>query len=198
MKQLLMVWRKTPIQMSQIPEGYRFHNWRRGGDEILSAEAWTEQWLDLHDPDHTQRETFVNWLPEVYDDIRVPDDGFFTVLTEQNALVATACIQLGEHTPESATVHAVCASRDHKGKNLGRIVTVAVVEYAKRLGIDEVYLTTDDWRIPAVKIYLDLGFVPVYWDEDMRERWGKLFDLLGRKNVTVIDENGNDEIINAE
>ena len=29
-------------------------------------------------------------------------------------------------------------------------------------------------------------------------RWQKLFDLLGRKNVTVIDESGNDEIVNAE
>ena len=79
-------------------------------------------------------EQITKWFPEVYNDTRVPDDGFYTILHGERELVAVSCIQLGEHTPGSATVHAVAASSDHKGKGLGRIVTQLVMLEAQRRG----------------------------------------------------------------
>lgn len=194
-KQLLMVWRNdSPLAPLALPEGYRFHNWRRGGDEILSYEKYRECWIKMWSAEGIERIT--KWFDEVYNDALVPDDGFFTILYDEGEPVAVSCIQIGEHTPDSATVHAVAASTDHKGKGLGRIITQAVMLEAQKRGIYETYLTTDDWRIPAVKIYLDLGFRPVLWDSDMRERWMKLLEFFGRYDVPAVDENGADIVLN--
>lgn len=194
MKQLLMVWYSAPIEPTPIPDGYDFHVWHRGGDETLDFATYKRAWIEMRAAEGI--EPITNWFPIVYDDPRVPDDGFFTVLC-RGELVATSCIQLGEHTPDSATVHAVAASPSHKGKRLGRIITEAVMLQAHRRGIERVYLTTDDWRIAAVKIYLDLGFRPVLWDTDMRERWQKLLVQLDRHDVPAVDEQGEDIVLNA-
>jgi mycothiol synthase len=39
-------------------------------------------------------------------------------------------------------------------------------------------LDTDDFRIPAVKTYLNLGFIPVYVEEGQPKRWQGLFEKL--------------------
>ena len=192
MKQLLMVWYNAPIALTPVADGYRFHVWRRGGDEMATLEEYKRAWIDMRAAEGV--EAITNWFDVVYDDPRVPDDGFYTVFYGSE-LVATSCIQFGEHTPDSATVHAVAASPAHKGKRLGRIITEAVMEQARRRGIEKTYLTTDDWRIAAVKIYLDLGFRPVLWDTDMRERWQKLLDHLGRRQVPAVDEEGKDILL---
>ena len=40
-------------------------------------------------------------------------------------------------------------------------------------------LDTDDFRLPAIKNYLNLGFVPVYVGENHGERWRIIFKKLG-------------------
>jgi mycothiol synthase len=47
-------------------------------------------------------------------------------------------------------------------------------EVTRRLlsaGYREIYLQTDDWRLPAIKTYLNLGYVPLLCEPDMEERW---------------------------
>lgn len=189
-----MVWENAPLTPLTVPEGYRLHNWRRGGDDLVSVQEYRERWIPMWGAENERQIT--EWFPEVYNDPRVPDDGFYTVLYGERELVATSCIQIGEHTPDSATVHAVAACADHKGKGLGRIVTQAVMQEARRRGIAKTYLTTDDFRLPAVKIYLDLGFRPVLWDTDMRDRWMKLLTFFDRHDVPAVDENGENTVLN--
>lgn len=184
----------APTEPLSLPEGYRFHVWHRGGDEMLTEEEYRAGWICLWGVDGVEKIT--QWFPEVYTDARVPDDGFFTILYGERELVAVSCIQIGEHTPGSATVHAVAASMAHKGRGIGKFITQAVVEDAQKRGIREVYLTTDDHRLPAVKIYLDLGFIPVLWDTDMRERWERLLDYFSRFDVPAVDENGDRILLN--
>jgi len=38
-------------------------------------------------------------------------------------------------------------------------------------GYRHVYLKTDDWRLPAIKTYLKLGFLPFLFSPDMEGRW---------------------------
>jgi mycothiol synthase len=38
-------------------------------------------------------------------------------------------------------------------------------------GFRTIYLSTDDHRLPAMRVYLGLGFVPHLWREDMPARW---------------------------
>ncbi len=189
MAQLLMKWDSSePLQEMVIPEGFSFHQYHRGGDEVLTEDAFQYQWIDIRDPQHGERITW--WYHIVYDDPRVPDDGFFLVLDKEGRIAASACIQLGEHMPDSATVHSVCAGEKFRGRGLGKAVTIAVMRYAKEHGIREVYLTTDDNRIPAVGLYLSLNFLPVLYLPDMRGRWQQLFEQLQMDHPGIIDEQG--------
>ncbi len=46
-------------------------------------------------------------------------------------------------------------------------------------GYREIYLCTDDWRLPAIKTYLNLGYVPLLCTSDMDERWRLVARNLG-------------------
>jgi hypothetical protein len=39
-------------------------------------------------------------------------------------------------------------------------------------------LDTDDFRLPAVKTYLNLDFVPIYVDVDQPDRWCEVLEKL--------------------
>ena len=65
----------------------------------------------------------------------------------------------------------MAADPDHKGKGLGYIVCAAVVKRFLDVGYSEIFLKTDDFRLPAVKTYLKMGFVPHYTADDHKQRW---------------------------
>ena len=53
-----------------------------------------------------------------------------------------------------------------------------------------VYLTTDDFRLPAIVGYLKAGFVPVIYDEGMVERWQKICDQLNMHGYEMLNDDG--------
>ncbi len=69
-----------------------------------------------------------------------------------------------------------------RGRKLGRAVCARVLQYLKENGCTQIVLTTDDFRIPAIKTYLSLGFQPVQNNEEMRRRWGAILSRLGEEN----------------
>ena len=80
-------------------------------------------------------------------------------------------------------VHMVCALESHRGRGLGRLVTLAVLHRLRERGFERADLATDDWRLAAIKSYLGLGFVPLYLPDvdgfDPHEpRWSAIFSLL--------------------
>ena len=46
-------------------------------------------------------------------------------------------------------------------------------------GIARILLNSDDWRLAALKTYLNLGFLPVLNDFDMADRWQAIYEKLG-------------------
>lgn len=196
MGQLLMTI-QSPAEMPliRLPEGFQTHQFHRGGDVLLTLEDFRSQWIGIRDPDHGK--VMSDWYENVYHDPRVPDDGFFLIVRGENEIVSSASIQLGEHTPDSATVHAVCTSETYRGLGLGRAVMLQVLSYAAVHEISDVYLTTDDWRIPAVALYLKMKFLPILYEADMRDRWTKICKEHNFTDIPVISENGSSEILNA-
>jgi hypothetical protein len=58
-------------------------------------------------------------------------------------------------------------------------------------GIDHCILTTDDYRLPAIKNYLVGGFRPVIYEDpesDMRARWLAVAKNLGFEDLEFIEE----------
>ena len=65
----------------------------------------------------------------------------------------------------------VVSHPNHRGKGLGRAVCTAVLRFFVDRGYESVVLLTDDWRLPAIGLYLSLGFVPEMTRGDMPSRW---------------------------
>ena len=62
---------------------------------------------------------------------------------------------------------------------------------AEERGLDFCLLTTDDYRLPAIKNYLVGGFRPVIYedpDSNMRERWLAVAEKLGFGELDFIEE----------
>jgi mycothiol synthase len=94
----------------------------------------------------------------------------------------TATAQLHLHlddvyapTPELGWVAAL---PDHRGKGIGYLVCLAVLRFAASVGHQEIFLRTDDHRLPAIRSYLRLGFEPWLFDETARDRWDRIRHVL--------------------
>ncbi len=114
------------------------------------------------------------WTPNRVTDalVNADDVAAIYVIREGNQVIATASARLlPDSYPGSGYVHWVAASPSHRGKRLGYLVSLAVLHEFVRLGCRDAVLETDDDRLPALKTYLSLGFVPEYRDASHADRW---------------------------
>lgn len=99
-----------------------------------------------------------------------------TFLVEHDGqAVATASYQLhpGDF-PQSGWVHWVGARPREQGNGLGRVVVHAVLRESLANGKVNVGLNTEDFRVPAIRTYLKLGFEPEMCDDSHPARWEKI------------------------
>jgi mycothiol synthase len=122
---------------------------------------------------------------------------FATCDAEGERPVASACAwrDEAEEMGEIGTVHMVCAIPSHRGRGLGRLVTLAVLHHLRRRGFASADLTTDDFRLAAIKSYLGLGFVPAYRTDaerldDHEARWSAIFATIITANRARRREEG--------
>ena len=102
------------------------------------------------------------------------------VIENDGQIVATASARLiPDEFPNSGYVHWVGGDPDHRGKRLGYLASLATLHEFVRLGCKDTVLHTDDFRIPAIKVYLALGYRPEEWHATHPSRWAKLRRALG-------------------
>ncbi|MBD3243447.1 MAG: GNAT family N-acetyltransferase [Chitinivibrionales bacterium] len=111
----------------------------------------------------------------------LPGGLFFVVHKRSGAIVATA---LAGHRPSALHPNGgelgwVAADPAHVGKKLGAAVCAAVMKRFAEAGYTRVYLLTDDFRLPAIKTYLRLGFRPLLHQAGMARRWRTVCRELG-------------------
>jgi len=80
---------------------------------------------------------------------------------------------------DAGTLHYVGALPGHQGKKLGYWVSLAALHRMVEEGRSRARLQTDDWRLAAIKTYLNLGFGPFLIHENQRARWASVFEKLG-------------------
>jgi predicted dehydrogenase/RimJ/RimL family protein N-acetyltransferase len=171
--QLKMIWpadrlRRPPTPV--VPEGYALRQYRPADDEAaylaLIAKAKLNLWT---------HQNIVNNLQHIL------PGGFFVVIHHATGrLVATA---LANHRPAPEHPHGgelgwVAADPDHKGRGLGLAVCAAATARLLSAGYTDIRLLTDDFRLPAIKVYLRLGYEPLLYRDGMAERWQKVYEAL--------------------
>ncbi len=136
-----------------------------------------------------KRAGFSDWSKENLDHALshcLPDGLFFVVHDETDTIVATA---VALHNPDAdhpsgGELGWVAADPEHRGKGLGFIVSAAATKRFIDEGYSDIYLKTDDFRLPAIRTYFKLGWVPFLHAPDMEKRWEA---VCGNLNIAFSD-----------
>jgi mycothiol synthase len=83
---------------------------------------------------------------------------------------------------ETGSLQWVMTDPAHTGKGLGTAIVAAATKLLAEGGYRQVYLSTDGWRLPAISVYLKLGWKPRFFAQDMEERWREVFTGLRRES----------------
>lgn len=164
-QQLRMKWpngRSAPAV--NLPAGYRLRQLTQSESDLVRYQRlMNNAGFDGWDPKQT-RGAMNRALP----------GGYFVIEHEATGdLVATAFAAhcASDAWPNSGSLEYVAGDANHKGKGLGLTICAAVVKRLLDAGYQDVYLTTDDWRLPAIATYLKQGWEPVMCGDDMPARW---------------------------
>lgn len=120
----------------------------------------------------------------VHRDLLDADDVLATyVIAEGDVVLATASAHLLAARAQQGLgyVHWVASAPRARGQGLGLAVTVAVLRDFAGGALSGAVLETDDERTAAIRLYLTLGFVPIYAGSEDRLRWSKVFARLGSR-----------------
>ena len=165
-KQLSMV--ITAEQARRMPEpglppGYELRAYRPGDEDSWVDAINTGEFYGVWDRAHF----------EEY--IRGPErmEGSRLVVRDRQVVAATFA-SIEEDAPELGRLDFVVSRPEYRGLGLGRVVCTEVVRGLIEKGYDSVVLYTDDWRKPAIGLYLSMGFEPRMDREDMPERWERI------------------------
>lgn len=170
-KQLMMVATSSlagNLQRPALPPGYHLRAYRAGDDA---------GWIDLLDS-----AGFGRWSDERFHaflDEPERHNGSHVVECAGALVAATFASRFQPDPPIGAVDFVVCLP-EHRGHKLGMLTTVAVLDYLFERCYKAVVLHTDDHRLPALKIYRDIGFRPLLNRIDMASRWADIATTLER------------------
>lgn len=176
MSQLRMIYLvrdSVPLPDPAVADGFRLRNFRKNELAAYSALRLSAG--------------FNAWTESDYDDLSARlvggGSGHFVIEeTSTGNMVASADAEVLnlELLQGMGILGWVMSSPDHRGKRLGFCVCAAVMRHLAQNGFRVFQLSTDDFRVPAIKTYLNLGWQPWLYEPDMEERWRALAQILDR------------------
>lgn len=176
---LYMVWpaAQTPPAL-QLPAGYQLRSYRDEDAAAYCQLVNLDPWRDSgwRCTERALADLIVRTLP----------GGFFLVEhAASGALVATATAR---HRPDADThyfawggeICLVYVHSDHRRRGLGRAMTLAALQRLFEVGYANIYLNVMDERLPALNMYLSLGFTPLLYTPEVTGRWQEICAELKR------------------
>ena len=184
MKQLKMLRYGKGIDEYPLPDGYSFELFDGTGEAI-------SDWLEICSYGLNSDKDISNFKNAISEREGVkPEKDLFFVCDETGKRVATTAAIVRKEG--IGGVHMVAALPECRGKGIGHFLIRRAVNILYARGFEEMGLTTDDFRLPAIKTYLDAGFRPYLWhddESDMKKRWDDVISTLKYQNkVEYIEE----------
>ncbi len=172
-QQLRMIWPEARLAAAppvQLHPDYLLRTYQPGDEE---------HWFQLMD-----KAGFDGWNQVRLEPLLaavLPEGWFLAVDRASGHIVATAMAVHRPHPlhPFGGELSWVAADPAHAGKGLGWTVCAAVTGRFLSAGYRTIYLLTDDVRLPALRIYLKLGYLPLLYAPDMAGRWQQICAHLG-------------------
>ena len=160
----------------RVPHGYALRTFREGDEDgwlsVLGTGGW-DAW------DRDRLDALLAGGPA-----EVPRDGV-VFATAGERIVGAACTTLhGGQALAAAEVGWVVVDPAHRGRGLARAIVLAMLGLAREHGYRYAFLNTEDFRVPAVRLYLDLGFEPEMVDPAHPAWWAALREQLDAERRT--------------
>lgn len=146
----------------EIPDGFSLRTFR-AGDETGWARLMTGAIGDW-DKESTERQFLGD--PGV-----TMDSVLFLVARDEYVATAT---DKRLASSDIGYLHMVAVAPRYRGRRLGRSISLAALGHMTARGCSAAELDTDDHRVPAIRTYLGLGFVPEMVDADHPARWRRV------------------------
>lgn len=176
MEHLRMEWKRTAdreLPPIRLPEGYRIRHFDGSPEEETG-------WLDIVMKELVEgqqdRESTRSYLYNL-ENYKIQDTMFVTWEEEICATITVICDDEAKH----GFWHTVACNPEHRGKGLGHAMNAAALAYMEERGMETAHLITDDFRIPAIRGYLKVGFFPAPEQlerEDMAQRWADVMKMI--------------------
>ena len=184
MKQLKMVRYSAPVITRQLPNGWSYETYAGTEQEISDWVTICRE--GLFGPKCCS-ESFAKYI-ENWRDLSPTEDLFFVIDATGRRVATSAYVKYSDGT---GYLHCVGSMPEVRGKGVGHAMLSHALEIGEARKTPYTVLTTDDFRLAAIKTYLDAGFLPVMWDDpesDMKARWDKVLCELHYGPVKYVDE----------
>jgi len=170
MEQLKMMRDDTKVNELCLPEGFYMRSYKKG-DELGWCRCMINGDLGVEE---IKEEVFVE---KMLNDKSVNPDNIFFLISPVNEIAGSITYQ---YTDDKTIgfVHMVGIDLRYRGKKLALPMHLYAIKKILDDGVKQIFLTTDDWRLPAIKVYLNVGFVPVLYKPDMEVRWNQVMAKL--------------------
>ncbi|MCJ8010758.1 GNAT family N-acetyltransferase [Paenibacillus sp. KQZ6P-2] len=161
-----------------LPDGYILRNYNNDDkdqyNKLLELEGW-----NLND------EGF-----KVFYDAVLPN-GIFIIEDEGTGQIVSTAAAIHNpncshhYFPFGGEVGFVITRPEHRGKAIGTFITSISVKRLISGGYFSIRAVTHDHRLSAIKTYLNIGFQPFIYQEDMESRWNEVIKQLNLYNKHV-------------
>lgn len=182
MKQLYMKRDNQPIRKRELPCGYYYEFFKGDKEEIKDWYSICRCGLLPEDNNPYFEQTILN-----YPDLNPYDDLFF-VLDPEGKRVATSASVC--HKNHEGYIHMVASLPECRGMGIGHAMLSHALEILRGRGCTFYTLSTDDFRLAAIKTYLDAGFLPdliLDSESDVKSRWDEVICNLGLSDVIYLE-----------
>ena len=185
----LKMWRPSDLELPNypVPEGFTIRAMRPGEEADWSYCCLGEFGVAEVTPDRFYKSIGADF----------PMDHVFYACKDDKP-VATASAQV--KYDNQPFLHYIAVNGEYRGCKLAKPLIATVLHKHASEGRLGCFLTTDDPRLPAIRTYLTMGYRPVLWSDDARERWEKVLPLVGFDRVEAYNEDMTraDDIVAAQ
>lgn len=92
--------------------------------------------------------------------------------------IATSSVIYNYAKEGEGLIHMVACLDEAKGKGIGNLLSKLMLYYLKKGGMKTARLSTNDFRLAAIKTYLNIGYTPDVSTIDFEQRWEKILKTL--------------------
>jgi mycothiol synthase len=155
----------------KLPEGYTVRSFQPEDEE-----AWEEIINDSF-----RKES--DYVKEMHNDNQYAPERVMFICHIGRPIATASAWYRGEWGEDTGYLHMVGIHFSHGGKGLGLQVSLAALHRMREEGRNKAVLHTDDFRLPALKTYVKLGFVPRVVHENQIKRWQSIAEALGNPSL---------------